>query len=142
MESLGTTPPERKNWSCSSAPRTLYYITHPGNAAQKVKAQATESITSLKQRREKTHSNLIFKLITASNNKNPKEHRFYPIPLPHLLSLSLSAASSHPKKANFADRHPASHLKSFLSTAFTKWPFRPVPQESNGLRAHRSQPPQ
>lgn len=45
------------------------------------------------------------------------------------------------KKANFAKRPTTWHLESFLSTAFTKWPFRLVPQESRGLSAPRAKPP-
>lgn len=82
-------------------PGHCYYITHPGNATQKVKHQATRSITSLKQTREKTYSNLILKLIKASNNKNPNKHRFYLLPEPHFLG-----SSSHPKKSKLSKQTP------------------------------------
>lgn len=84
---------------------------------------------------------MIFKLIKASSNTTLNKHSFYPIPPPHLLGLSLSAASSYSKKQTLPNRPPTWHLASFLSTAFTKWPFRLVPQESKGLSAQRAQPP-
>lgn len=115
----------------NSAPRTLYCT---GNILQEVKPQATEYITALIQKKREQSFIL-----------NKLKHQIMKIQVStvctqfHYPTFCTWAFLQH---AHVQNPTFCRHLKLFLSTAFTKWPFRLVLQEMNGLSAHRSQPPQ